>query len=110
MLALSKGALARRYTSLQQRAAANGGMVRDVMEQGVEGATAFALGRAQGMGVTDPASSAPELAIVAAGLTGEFLAPNGAVRMVARGARRAGVAVASFKAGLKSGLEATSKT
>jgi hypothetical protein len=106
---MSRTALARRVQSFQQKAAANGGLVRDGMEQAAEAGVAYALGRAEGMGVTDTASHGTSMAVVAAGLTGEFFAPNGAVKILARGARRAGVTVLSYKAGLKSGLESGAK-
>lgn len=105
--AMSRTALAGRVTSLQARAAKNGAVVVDAAEQAVEAGAAYALGQAEGRGLVAPDNSGPAAAMVGIGLAAQAFAPNGVVKSGARAIRRAGVTVLSYKAGVKSGLEAT---
>ena len=104
-LTLSRSALAGRLQSVQRSAQKNGQMVTDAAEQGVSMATAYGIGQAEGRGLADSSSMALPAGIAGAGIVGQLFAPNGVVRSVARGARRAALDVIAYKAGVKSGLE-----
>ena len=104
--AMSKSRLASQVTSLQTRAAQNGAVVVDAAEQVIEAGAAYALGQAEGRGLVAGDNSGPAATMVGLGLAAQAFAPNKVVKSAAKGLRRAGVTVLSYKAGVKSGLEA----
>ena len=102
---MSRSALAAGMNRYQAQAARAGTLVTQGIERGISTSISYGMGVADGKGLSDPGSSATQVAVLAAGVTAQVFAPGKMVAVAGRAAVASALDVIGYKAGLRKGLE-----